>query len=101
MAPSLTSPKNPVWPIQVGPWGLWPRTLTATATKTFMSPALGPTTCTTTMVTAPSPLLWYRWRSEEHTSELQSRGHLVCRLLLEKKTSALQLANLPPGSYDV
>src|SRR5690625_6229242 len=29
-------------------------------------------------------------RSEEHTSELQSRGHLVCRLLLEKKKS-LQL----------
>src|SRR5439155_11966483 len=26
-------------------------------------------------------------RSEEHTSELQSRGHLVCRLLLEKKKS--------------
>src|SRR5690625_6189830 len=26
-----------------------------------------------------------RRRSEEHTSELQSRGHLVCRLLLEKK----------------
>src|SRR6266508_6014882 len=32
---------------------------------------------------APLPLL--RRRSEEHTSELQSRGHLVCRLLLEKK----------------
>src|SRR5439155_10664965 len=33
-------------------------------------------------------LKWARWqrlRSEEHTSELQSRGHLVCRLLLEKK----------------
>src|SRR5437870_7912796 len=30
---------------------------------------------------------WFRSRrrSEEHTSELQSRGHLVCRLLLEKK----------------
>src|SRR5207253_9509780 len=27
-------------------------------------------------------------RSEEHTSELQSRGHLVCRLLLEKKKAA-------------
>src|SRR5690625_6873969 len=27
----------------------------------------------------------YKGRSEEHTSELQSRGHLVCRLLLEKK----------------
>src|SRR5439155_22501591 len=29
----------------------------------------------------------YGVRSEEHTSELQSRGHLVCRLLLEKKNS--------------
>src|SRR5690625_5665830 len=34
---------------------------------------------------------WIAWsgpaisRSEEHTSELQSRGHLVCRLMLEKK----------------
>src|SRR5690625_7779214 len=28
-------------------------------------------------------------RSEEHTSELQSRGHLVCRLLLEKKNKLL------------
>src|SRR5207253_3262424 len=31
------------------------------------------------------PDLLDRARSEEHTSELQSRGHLVCRLLLEKK----------------
>src|SRR5690625_6697794 len=30
-------------------------------------------------------------RSEEHTSELQSRGHLVCRLLLEKKNLYLTL----------
>src|SRR5690625_5755991 len=29
-------------------------------------------------------------RSEEHTSELQSRGHLVCRLLLEKKKKTTQ-----------
>src|SRR5437660_2429910 len=29
-------------------------------------------------------------RSEEHTSELQSRGHLVCRLLLEKKKQKQQ-----------
>src|SRR3712207_8607903 len=28
---------------------------------------------------------WENWRSEEHTSELQSRQYLVCRLLLEKK----------------
>src|SRR5207253_7721091 len=31
-------------------------------------------------------------RSEEHTSELQSRGHLVCRLLLEKKNTNLMNA---------
>src|SRR5690625_5456406 len=30
---------------------------------------------------------WDVSRSEEHTSELQSRGHLVCRLLLEKKSN--------------
>src|SRR5690625_6307208 len=30
-------------------------------------------------------------RSEEHTSELQSRGHLVCRLLLEKKKKKTML----------
>src|SRR3989442_15977353 len=30
-------------------------------------------------------------RSEEHTSELQSRPHLVCRLLLEKKKNSRQL----------
>src|SRR5690625_5796419 len=30
-------------------------------------------------------------RSEEHTSELQSRGHLVCRLLLEKTNSTAKI----------
>src|SRR5258707_10486237 len=35
---------------------------------------------------APWPSEWFRCsRSEEHTSELQSRQYLVCRLLLEKK----------------
>src|SRR2546429_7069716 len=32
-----------------------------------------------------------RHRSEEHTSELQSRLHLVCRLLLEKKKNTVRL----------
>src|SRR5439155_7115062 len=32
-------------------------------------------------------------RSEEHTSELQSRGHLVCRLLLEKKKKTRRPSN--------
>src|SRR3954449_4145570 len=35
--------------------------------------------------TAPCAATGNRWRSEEHTSELQSHSHLVCRLLLEKK----------------
>src|SRR5439155_7030919 len=34
------------------------------------------------------PIYLERCRSEEHTSELQSRGHLVCRLLLEKKKNS-------------
>src|SRR5690554_7492793 len=37
---------------------------------------------------------WLEWfRSEEHTSELQSRPHLVCRLLLEKKKNKTQKIN--------
>src|SRR5258708_18918712 len=35
---------------------------------------------------------WNVARSEEHTSELQSPDHLVCRLLLEKKKSPTMLA---------
>src|SRR5690625_6228356 len=43
---------------------------------------------------------WNRLRSEEHTSELQSRGHPVCRLLLEKKkqTQARPAESPPLGS---
>src|SRR3989442_11941186 len=40
------------------------------------------------LLLVPPLIAWVasrRWRSEEHTSELQSRPHLVCRLLLEKK----------------
>src|SRR2546422_10690055 len=33
-------------------------------------------------------------RSEEHTSELQSRLHLVCRLLLEKKKKNINITNI-------
>src|SRR5690625_5391974 len=37
----------------------------------------------------------HRPRSEEHTSELQSRGHLVCRLLLEKKNPPITTQRIP------
>src|SRR5699024_12235802 len=46
----------------------------------------------TSMVVVPVSLchvlIWPRMRSEEHTSELQSRFELVCRLLLEKEPRA-------------
>src|SRR3989442_3397686 len=35
-------------------------------------------------------------RSEEHTSELQSRPHLVCRLLIEKKKDCSRVAQVEP-----
>src|SRR5439155_25147978 len=46
----------------------------ATRATALFTPDATPACCGSTAV-----------RSEEHTSELQSRGHLVCRLLLEKK----------------
>src|SRR5947209_16850908 len=41
------------------------------------------------------PILRQQMRSEEHTSELQSRQYLVCRLLLEKKKNARTLKWIP------
>src|SRR5690625_6828511 len=41
------------------------------------------------VIVFPSQAIASIARSEEHTSELQSRGHLVCRLLLEKKKYTL------------
>src|SRR2546429_7140409 len=46
----------------------------------------------------PDAAAWKR--SEEHTSELQSRLHLVCRLLLEKKKNKMQCASrTSPSRY--
>src|SRR5262249_61418331 len=46
----------------------------------------------------PSPrrCAWWRGRSEEHTSELQSLTNLVCRLLLEKKKNSRQTIDQAP-----
>src|SRR2546429_6217841 len=48
------------------------------------SPAIRITGVILSRPASPGPSRWTE-RSEEHTSELQSRLHLVCRLLLEKK----------------
>src|SRR3712207_7708959 len=42
----------------------------------------------------PRPAVYLDFRSEEHTSELQSRQYLVCRLLLEKKKLLLYIPSL-------
>src|SRR3712207_7162778 len=51
------------------------------------------------------PELIEQYRSEEHTSELQSRQYLVCRLLLEKKkkintTPIIHVHNIYNGTYE-
>src|SRR5690625_5591177 len=43
------------------------------------------TSCGPMIAASRPPTMTQAIRSEEHTSELQSRGHLVCRLLLEKQ----------------
>src|SRR5438552_11727658 len=60
----------------------------ASASQTFGS---GLTSCT-----GANFLQWSSTRSEEHTSELQSPDHLVCRLLLEKKNpdSGIKFASI-------
>src|SRR5215510_16479713 len=60
-----------------------------------ISPSPPPTTC------CCPPASWCgSARSEEHTSELQSRGHLVCRLLLEKKKNRAMQALIEKKKKD-
>src|SRR5437660_5737250 len=56
--------------------GVWQRYVLYLYRRDFHAPRFG---------LPVDDLLQLLVRSEEHTSELQSRGHLVCRLLLEKK----------------
>src|SRR5205809_3430049 len=55
------------------------------------------------LAVAPSPgsyaLSFLIERSEEHTSELQSRLHLVCRLLLEKKKKTIKIDSVLTRHY--
>src|SRR2546422_7757912 len=61
------------------------RSIIATAISNIMQRAQGRVNRPTITHAAPSVSTTMTTRSEEHTSELQSRLHLVCRLLLEKK----------------
>src|SRR6266511_6327293 len=61
-----------------------------------ISPKSPPPSCTTR-----PPARGSRARSEEHTSELQSRENLVCRLLLEKKKQTQIIGSLNSIASDV
>src|SRR5438874_9173944 len=61
-----------------------PRSTLFPYTTLFRSARFNSSATTLPIARLPSALKWAR-RSEEHTSELQSRRDLVCRLLLEKK----------------
>src|SRR5256884_5360918 len=57
--------------------------------------------CSPRWPTSSTPTTWMSSRSEEHTSELQSRLHLVCRLLLEKKKNNITntVQKVTSGNY--
>src|SRR5690625_6620123 len=62
-----------------------PSTRSRTSTPSSRRSPPTPSELRLTQRKGPDPPRRRIGRSEEHTSELQSRGHLVCRLLLEKK----------------
>src|SRR3712207_8545203 len=71
------STKAPAWQDQVMQWQERPLALGEVNENFFYPDPLG---------------FWTEIRSEEHTSELQLRQYLVCRLLLEKKKTSIWLS---------
>src|SRR5438445_8416617 len=79
--PSASRQVMPLGPMSVPPF--WNQMLRVAGPT---GPAKGPSESPTAVAAMVSALLVAApARSEEHTSELQSRQYLVCRLLLEKK----------------
>src|SRR5690625_6226545 len=76
---SFVPPRSPLFPYTTLFRSYFP-TRRAAITRATRTPGANPVDCSPAM-----KLRQFASRSEEHTSELQSRGHLVCRLLLEKK----------------
>src|SRR5947208_11486748 len=79
---------------------LFPYTTLFRSRAGFLAPSNGHSRCrtlghTSTIKTATSGM-----RSEEHTSELQSPDHLVCRLLLEKKKKESEVDLQPHNAVD-
>src|SRR5699024_12883672 len=69
-------------------WGCVSTPAPAPPRRPMLRRSASPAPCVAAVAARPpGSVLWGRapWRSEEHTSELQSRFELVCRLLLDKK----------------
>src|SRR5438309_5120470 len=82
--PSLATKGLPEYPVTFyRPLYITRQILPAASSVMYREPS-GPTATPTGRCCGPAPS-WCQKRSEEHTSELQSQFHLVCRLLLEKK----------------
>src|SRR3712207_7531420 len=81
--PSTTLFRSPATPITTDTSAVDADTTSADSEATIVPDASAPGPAPTD---APPELVTDEGRSEEHTSELQSRQYLVCRLLLEKKT---------------
>src|SRR5258708_8744668 len=64
---------------------IWVRQSISDAVERVSPPSRDNTVCRPTCSSRRAKAIPMHWRSEEHTSELQSPDHLVCRLLLEKK----------------
>src|SRR2546428_3259825 len=72
---------------------------TTPASLLFQRVAIIPCRSATSAVPLARARVWLLSRSEEHTSELQSRSDLVCRLLLEKKKNKTRTSELPRLLY--
>src|SRR3712207_7188179 len=79
----------PIWCGTAGCAAGWTARPAAQTPAPEASPGGGPVPVVVPTVTPPGATR----RSEEHTSELQSRQYLVCRLLLEKKSSRVYTAH--------
>src|SRR5690625_6810928 len=82
VAPTPITAEVIVCVVEIGAWNTYAVVYrTDAATDSAAKPRGG----SRSTIRRPKVRMMRQPRSEEHTSELQSRGHLVCRLLLEKK----------------
>src|SRR3712207_8990112 len=76
--------------------GVYERGVSSISTRSILSPGSRSLCGSRSRIELTTSIPSTTSRSEEHTSELQSRQYLVCRLLLEKKKNTTLLSSHPP-----